>query len=754
MKPWIRKLLLATAALVGGLVLLLGLYVMHLDRVVREEFEGRRWDVPARVYALPTEIYAGLGLTEDDFEQELKRLHYRPSTGIDTAGTYTRHDSSIEFHARRAVFTDEVRDATKLSVTFTKDSIARISSAQGDVPVFRLDPLMIGNISPVHGEDRIVLAPADVPPLLPAALKTVEDRRFDTHGGIDPKGLLRAMWVDLRAGHLAQGGSTLTQQLVKNYFLDDGRSLGRKLKEAIMATRLEAHFSKSDILTAYINEIFLGQDGERAIHGFGLASEFYFAKPLNELNLAEVALLTGMVRGPSVYDPRRHPEAARARRDRVLAMLADEGVVTREQAQAAAREPLGIRPPESGSYFPAYMDFVRRTLKRDYREADLAKAGLSIYTSLDPRAQSAAEKALTRQLARLEPPAKRKGAPLQGSVVVTLPETGDVVAIVGGRDVGFDGFNRALDARRPIGSLVKPVVYLTALETGRYNAASIIEDAPVDLALSGGDHWTPENYTHLVYGPVTLVHALAESMNLATVHLGLDVGVKNIVQTFPRLGLDRTPAANPSLLLGAVDMAPIEVAQIYNSLANGGFQTRLRAVRAVLGEDGKPLKTFPLDVKEAAPPASVFALGQMMTAVMTHGTGHAGGARLRPVVTAGKTGTSSDTRDSWFAGFSGSHLVVVWVGFDDNRITGLTGALGALPAWTDTMLALHPTSFEPAPPEGAALAYIDFETGRPSGPNCPGVPIRVGLPARDGAPPPTGCGEAADSAVGGAQSAP
>jgi len=740
MKVRIRKLVVAVAVAVGAAVLALALYVIHLDSVVREQFEGRRWDVPARVYALPTEIYVGENFNIEDFEQELRQLHYRQADRVDTPGSYHRHDATIDLYARRAVFADEVREAAKISVTLGHDGIQKISGAgNADVPIFRLDPLVIGSIFPIHGEDRIVLAPEDVPPLLPLVLKTVEDRRFDTHSGIDPKGLLRAVWVDIRAGHMEQGGSTLTQQLVKNYFLDDRRSVTRKLKEAIMAVRLEAHFSKSDILTAYVNEIFLGQDGERAIHGFGLASEFYFAKPLNELNLAEMALLTGMVRGPSVYDPRRHPEAARARRDRVLAMLAESGVVSKEAAEAAKKQPLGIKPPASGSYYPAYMDFVRRTLKRDYREADLAKAGLAIYTSLDPHAQVAAERALTKQLAKLEPPAKRKGDPLEGSVVITLPETGDVVAIVGGREVGFDGFNRALDAKRPIGSLVKPVVYLTALETGRYTARTIVDDAPVDLKLPAGDHWTPENYTHLIYGPVTLVHALAESMNLATVHLGLDIGVKNVAATFPRLGLDRTPTANPSLLLGAVDMAPIEVAQVYNSLANGGFQTRLRAVRAVLGEDGKPLKTFPLELQAAAAPASVYELTQMMTQVMARGTGHAAGARLAPIVTAGKTGTSQDTRDSWFAGFSGSHLVVVWVGFDDNRVTGLTGALGALPAWTDTMLALRPTSWEPPPPEGVHMRYVDFETGKLSGPLCPGKPVLVALPATDDSPQSDGC---------------
>ncbi len=735
-----RKILITLGALLGTGLAALVIYVLYLDRVVRSEFEGRRWDVPARVYAIPTELYVGAHLSADDLEQELRQLNYRQAAIANQAGTYHRRDSTIEVYARRAIFTDEVREAARLNVALSKDGIQKITdSSQVDVPIFRMDPLLIGSIFPIHGEDRIVLAPEDVPPLLPLLLKAVEDRRFDTHNGVDPKGLLRAVWVDVRAGHLEQGGSTLTQQLVKNYFLDERRSLGRKLKEAIMAMRLEAHFSKKDILTAYVNEIFLGQDGERAIHGFGLASQFYFAKPLNELNLAEMALLTGMVRGPSVYDPRRHPTAAKARRDRVLTTLVEAGVISKAEAEAAQAQPLGIRPPSSGSYYPAYMDFVRRNLKRDYREADLAKAGLSIYTSLDPHAQIAAERALTRQLGKLEPPAKRKGDPLEGSVVVTMPETGDVVAIVGGREVGFDGFNRALDAKRPIGSLVKPVVYLTALESGRYTARSIIEDAPVDLALSNGDHWQPENYTHQIYGPVTLVHALAESMNLATVHLGLDIGVKKVAETFPRLGLDRTPAANPSLLLGAVDMAPIEVAQIYNSIANGGFQTRLRAVRAVLGEDGKPLKTFSLEVKSAASVASVYELSHMMTAVMTHGTGKAGGLRLAPVITAGKTGTSSDTRDSWFAGFSGSHLVVVWVGYDDNRVTGFTGALGALPAWTETMLAVRPSSWEPPPPEGVTNRYIDFENGQLSGPHCPGVPLLVALPGNADFPPPDAC---------------
>jgi penicillin-binding protein 1B len=302
-------------------------------------------------------------------------------------------------------------------------------------------------------------------------LKAVEDRNFDSHHGVDPAGIARAVWVNVRAGQIEQGGSTLTQQLVKSYFLDSRRTAGRKLREAAMALALESHFSKADLMNAYINEIFLGQDGDRAIHGFGLASQFYFGKPLAELDLSEVALLVSIVRGPSYYDPRRHPDRARVRRDLVLKLMAERNMIKPADAQAAARKPLGVAAKAAGSYYPAYLDFVRRTLRRDYRNEDLTQEGLRIYTSLEPRAQDQAEHALERELERLDHAHKYPDAKLEGAVVVTSSQSGDVIAIVGSRNVGFDGFNRALDARRPFGSLVKPFIYLTALETGRYNAA-------------------------------------------------------------------------------------------------------------------------------------------------------------------------------------------------------------------------------------------------------------------------------------------
>ena len=727
-----------------------GAWIVHLDGVVTREFQGRHWSVPARVYAAPLELYAGAQISAADLEEELRRLHYRPGDPAAATGVYRRRENSFDLHARRVRFSDELREPQLVSISADANSITALKAADGtELPVFRLDPPVIGSVFPIHGEDRLVLSPADVPLLLRSGIKLIEDRRFDEHHGVDARGLARALWTNLRAGRVVQGGSTLTQQLVKNYFLSDEQTFDRKATEAVMATRLEAHFSKEEILVAYLNEVYLSQDGSRAIHGFGLGSEYYFAKPLAELDAGEVAMLVGLVKGPSYYDPRKHADRARARRNLVLQQFAEAHLIDAAAAQRAAAAPLGLRPP-GGGYVPAYLDLVRRHLKRDYAEADLAAAGLSVYTSLDPRAQAAAERSLMLNLQRLDAASRVRGAHLEGALIVAEPNSGDVVAVVGGRDVGTDGFNRALDARRPIGSLVKPAVYLTALETGRYNAATLIEDAPVELKLNGSV-WAPQNFEHQIYGWVPMARALAESMNLATVRLGLDLGLPKVADTLRRLGLEAPPALNPSLLLGTVEMTPLEVIEVYTSLANGGFRARLRAVHAVVDENGRPLKSFKVQVEEAAPAAAVYQLDRMLTLVTTRGTGRDAAARLpRGTVVAGKTGTSSDTRDSWFAGFTGSYVAVAWVGYDDNRVTGLTVATGALPVWADTLARLKSASFEPVAPELVEDRWIGFGDGLETTPACSGdavvisVPKGAALPAKPGcsslgvAPSPTG----------------
>ena len=739
-KKFLRYALIA----VGVLLLMFAGWVIYLDRVITKQFEGRRWSLPAQVFAQPLELYAGQQLSADALEQELRRLGYQKSDAPTRPGSYRRRGLRIDFIGREFRFVDELRPAQSVSVLTGGAGIERMWDANGaELPIFRLDPLLIGSIFPIHGEDRVIVAPAEVPAILPAALKIVEDRKFDTHWGVNPMAIARAMWVNLRAGQIEQGGSTLTQQLVKSYFLDNRRTMGRKIEEAIMAVLLELHFEKPDLMNAYINEIHLGQEGNRAVHGFGLASQFYFGKPLSELELHEVATLVTIARGPSYYDPRRHPQRTKERRNLILDLLAEFKVSESEDVRVAKNKPLGVRTQSSfgSTYYPAFMDLVRRTLRRDYREEDLTEAGLKIFSTLDPRVQVQAEQALTTELTALDKRTKRKDAQLEGVVVVTAPQSGEAIAIVGGRRVGFDGFNRALDAKRSIGSLVKPVVFLAAMESGRYNAASIVEDGPIEVKLQNGTVWKPQNISKEYYGPVPMTRVLAQSLNLAAARVGLDVGLPNVANAFTQLGLETAPPPFPSVLLGALDITPIEVAQMYNSLANGGFRTPLRAVRAVVDETGVPLKSFQLEITPVADPVAVYQVNRMMQTVMENGSGRYVRARLpKEMTVAGKTGTSSDYRDTWFAGFSGAHLAVVWVGYDDNKPTGLTGANGALAVWSRFFGTLQTRPWNEPVPEGLVELTVDFATGEAAPVGCTPEVITVAVPQGTQIAPHLACG--------------
>ncbi|MGH8177152.1 MAG: penicillin-binding protein 1B [Steroidobacter sp.] len=744
LKKYRKQFLAGVVLSLGVVTIVLLAWVFYLDRQITQQFEGRRWTLPAQVFAEPTELYVGQSFSADTLERELKRLGYQRVPEPQQAGSYSRRGARIELITRRFQFWDALQEAQELTITMRGESVDSMRNGRGeDVPIFRLDPLLIGSIFPIHGEDRVVVTPDEVSSLLPAALKVVEDREFDSHLGVDLSAIMRAAWVNLRAGQIEQGGSTLTQQLVKSYFLDNRRTFSRKIEEAVMAVLLEVHFSKQDLMNAYINEIYLGQDGNRAIHGFGLASQFYFGKPLAELQLHEAALLVAMVRGPSYYDPRRHPKRAKARRDLVLKLMEQHGVVEQRAAQLAAKRPLGIVSSGAlaGGYYPAFLDLVRRTLRRDYREEDLTEAGLRIFSTLNPLVQNRAEDALTQELDRLDKTRKQKtNRKLEGVVVVTAPQNGEVVALIGGRQASFDGFNRALDAKRSIGSLVKPVIYLAAVESGRYHAASIIEDGPVEVKLPNGKVWAPQNISEEFYGPVPLVRALAQSMNLATVRLGLEVGLSKVTREFLALGLPKEPPQLPSVLLGAIDVAPLEVAQLYNAFANGGFSTPLRAVRSIVDADGQPLKSFALEVTPVADPSAVYQVNRMLVQVMERGSGRAARVHLpASVVVAGKSGTSSDYRDSWFAGFSANHLTVVWIGYDDNAPTGLTGSSGSLAVWSRLMASIGTSSWSAPLPEGLEEAWIEYPTGLRAKPECGVEVISVAVPQGVNLPFAPGC---------------
>lgn len=755
LRQYLSRRVLVGLGVTAALVLaVLALYIALLDRQIVRQFEGRRWDLPAQVYARPLEIYAGLRLTADDLQRELTALGYTSTRTVKSQGTFSRTPQRIAVFTRPFQFWDGAEPSRRATIRFDGGTVAGLADTSGQelsLPLLRLDPPFIGNIFTTHGEDRMVLGPDDVPVILLDGLKVVEDRDFDRHGGVSLRAIARAMWANVRAGGIEQGGSTLTQQLVRSYFLDNRRTLTRKLREALMSVLLELHFEKPDILNAYVNEIYLGQAGDRAIHGFGLASQFYFGRPLAELQTQDIALLIAVVRGPSYYDPRRHPERARERRNMVLDLMAGFGVIDPEEAGRAKSRELGVRGTASNfaSYNPTFMDLVRRELRADYKEEDLENAGLRIMTTLDPRIQALAELRLAEGLAELERTRrKKKSSPLDGAIIVTGTQTPDVVAIVGGRNARLKGFNRALDAQRPIGSLVKPVVYLAGFQSGRYTAATVLEDAPLTIRLDTGKTWQPQNYDRQYRGPVPAVRALAESLNTPTVRLGMDVGPKRVAALLKGLGLETAPPPLPSLLLGSLALSPIEVAQIYNSLANGGFRAPLKTVRAVLDADGKPLERYQLKISRAADPAAVQELNASLTQVVARGTGHGARTWLPPdLVVAGKTGTSDDLRDSWFAGFTNDHVTVVWVGADDNSPTGLTGASGALPVWARLVAGFGDAGYEPTPAAGLENVPFDFATGMMAAAGC-GDPVTLPLPVGTVLPPNPLCGLGLDNLDG------
>lgn len=720
-----RYLLRAVLAAVVVMALAGGLYALYLDGKVREQFDGRRFALPARVYARPLELFAGARLSADEFAQELRRLGYRQPLRDGEAGRYLRRDNEFTVVTRAFDFWDGAQPSAALHLTFGAAGLETMAnSADGTaVDIARLDPEYIGGIYPAHNEDRVLVRLDEVPADLVNGLIAVEDRRFYSHVGVDPRGLARAV-VSTLSGGARQGGSTLTQQLVKNFLLTPERTLKRKATEAVMALLVEQHYDKREILETYINEIYLGQDKNRAIHGFGLAAQFYFGKPLRELSLAQCALLVGIVKGPKLYDPHQRPAQVKERRNLALSLMREQKFISEEQFLKAKIEPLGVvaKAAMGTTRYPAFFDLVRRQLSRDYQEADLRSEGLQIFTTLDPRTQAAAETALATRLAQMDRKKAKDGAPLEGAVVVTDSQNGEVQAVVGGRDASYPGFNRALDSRRSIGSLMKPAVYLAALADAqhRYTLITPLDDSPLTWREAGRPAWTPKNYDKANHGMVPLHTALAHSYNIATARIGLELGIDKVLATASRLGSGEPFAPYASSVLGAVPLSPLEVTQMYQTLAAGGFRVPLRAVREVLTASGTPLQRYPLSVEQVVDAESVYLLTRAMQGVVREGTAK-GLVNFLPAElnVAGKTGTTDDARDAWFAGFTGDRVAVVWVGYDDNRPTRFTGGGGALPIWGQLMAQLDPEPLMPPLPENVELLWIDAATGLRGEQGCP-----------------------------------
>jgi penicillin-binding protein 1B len=729
--PWLRIPFWIGMGLLFGFVLP---YTLVLNKRVQDRFNDLVFAVPTRVYARPLPLAAGTPMTPAALELELTFAGYSNDDHGQVAGSWLRQGSHYTIASRGYAGPDGGELPKRIRVTLGNGIVQQVQDAGSgkNIGLTHLDPARIATLYGARQEERRIVALNDVPPLLLSGLQAVEDRNFKHNIGIDFGAIARAAFANLRAGHTVQGGSTLTQQLVRNLFLSRDQNLTRKINEALMSILLEAHYSKGRILEAYVNDVFLGQQGDQAVHGFAAASEFYFGRRLQDLRPQEIALLVGMVKGPSYYDPRRAPERALARRNLVLQEFASTGLLTAAQARAAQAAPLDVisNGQLPHNRFPAFMQLVRSQIIADFDEQSLRDGNLSIFTTLDPAAQLYAEQAIDTALTGLG----KRGKGIQAAAVVTNAQTGSVLAVVGSRHPGDQGFNRALDARRPIGSLVKPFVYLVALtQPERWNLASLLDDSPISMRQPDGSLWTPHNDDNRSHGQVPMVDALANSWNLASIHLGLDVGLPRIKSFLESFGLtDVNPS--PSLLIGAIDLAPLQVAQLYQYLAADGHALPLVAVSGVLDGNGRTIKRYEVQTGNGEYQDAVRLATWAMQQVALYGTASSiGNSGLAWLHAAGKTGTSNDMRDSWFAGFTGQHLAVFWMGRDDNKPTTLFGASGALRAWRDLFAKLPTRPLPNRIGDGLEMAWINPADGKRTEPACQGArqfPVIAGtLPA-------------------------
>lgn len=718
--------------LIGGVVP----WAIYVDQIVADRFVERQWKQAGRVYARPMELYRGLNLTSAALELELSAAGLQALEPL-LPGRWRKHGDRYRVALPPRQFADGSEPAAVIEITYSGERIERLSDDKGrTLDLVRLPPAELGSLLPLDDRDRTLVPIEGFPPLLVAGVQAVEDRQFRHHHGLDPRAILRALLRNLRSGDVVQGGSTITQQLVKNLFLDADRTLARKVNEALMSLSLEAHFSKAEILEAYLNEVFLGQAGSRAIHGFGRAAEYYFGLPVSGLSIDQIALLVGMVRGASWYHPTRNSERALTRRNQVLTIFHETGLINDSDFEAARRRALGVDLEGRSAVraHPAFMDLVSRQLKADYRDSDLRERGLKIYTTLSPSAQHHAEQALVTGLAAVEGQANS----LQGAIVLAEPASGEIRALVGDRAYRRSGFNRALDARRPIGSVIKPFVYLLALaDPDRFTLATPVADRPIRVPQPGREDWQPGNYDNTSHGIVPLLDALARSYNQATVAIGLEVGVAALFRLLEQLGVAPGNARHPAAFLGAIDLTPLQVTQLYQALASGGYAAPLRAITDVVDSRGQTIARYPIRLRPIREREPLALLDFALAEVVERGTGRSLKPALRSSTARqswirGKTGTTSDRRDAWFAGYTEQWLAVVWIGRDDNRPAGISGATAALPVWARLFDRLPHDPRAPQWPASLGWYWIDWPQPELADQNCAGARA---IPFIDGSQP-------------------
>ncbi|MBI4634741.1 MAG: PBP1A family penicillin-binding protein [Candidatus Rokubacteria bacterium] len=692
------------------------------------------------VYAAGQSLAADMNVRAIDLAGTLRRLRYvETRTRPRAPGEYRREASGWDVFVRG--------EPSPFRVELEGDRIGRVTRDGRPVARAALEPEVLTSATDQHGEDHLPVRLADVPQSLIHAVLAAEDHRFFEHGGLDPRGLGRAAWANLRAGKVTQGGSTITQQLVKNRLLGSQRTLGRKLREAWLAAVVEWRYPKERILEAYLNELYLGQRGPLAVRGVGTGARAYFGKEVHQLTLAEAALLAGMARAPNSYSPVLDPKRARQRRDVVLARMHELGRISAADYEAARRRPVRVQPsPPPGQSAPYFADYVRQEIEHRAGDGVVSYSrDARVLTTLDLTLQRFAETAVTRGLAGLErnwPRLKRSDAAdrLQAVLIALDPASGEIRALVGGRDYQASQFNRAVLARRQPGSAFKPFVYLAALSARRgppaFTAASFVEDSPLALD-ADGEPWSPRNYEGRYEGRVSVRRALEQSLNAATVRVAEEVGLWAVIDTARALGLRSPLRPVPAMALGAFEVSPLELAGAYLPLANGGLRPAgVTAVAAIDEGDGTPLALPARAPTQGLPPAEAYLMTSLLQGVLTSGTGAAARELGLAGSVAGKTGTTNDGRDAWFVGYTPTLLALVWVGFDGGEAHGLSGAQAALPIWVDFMKqALEAYPAPPfAAPAGVRLASIDVTNGRLATRFCATVAPEIFLEGTEPAP--------------------
>ncbi len=683
--------MLPLAVLMAGSILL---YCWYLSFQIDQRFSGRRWRIPSKVFSNTTLLYPGQQINRTLFNEKLRRLGYRQfARNPRNKGELSTSASVVKLFLHDLAMPSRHREGVPVRIRFTGNRIESIThlNTGEPMPILELEPEEVMLFFGRDREQRRLVSIEQVPKHVIDAVLAIEDSRFYRHKGLDPRGILRAMYTNLRYASIRQGGSTITQQLAKNYFLTPKRTVIRKLKELFMSLTIETMYEKNEILEIYLNEIYLGQKASVAVSGIGEASFFYFGKSVMGLSLNEAATIAGLIRGPNYYSPYFHKERCRKRRNMVLNAMYEKGWISNEELKTVLPLPIKTVGYESyGKIAPYFMDYLSDQLNVLYSPQDLSSLGLSIYTTLDTQVQMAAEKALNRGLERLEKlnPALGRKDPqkrLQGALVVMQPKTGYILAMVGGRDYSLTQFNRITQARRQPGSAFKPFVYLSGLDT--LTPASILSNEPVTYEVNGKE-WRPQNYEAMTVERVSVRQALAESINLATVDLAMKVGLDKIVSTAKQFEFSTSLKPYPSIALGSFEVIPLELSRAYCVFAADGVLPYPLSLKEVLDENGKILERGQMRIRQVATPAKAFIMNSLLRSVVETGT--AGSLRAMGISfpVAGKTGTTNDYKDAWFVGYTPDILALIWVGFDNNDSIFASGAGAALPIWANLMNAL------------------------------------------------------------------